>query len=297
MEPVPTQGKKPSQEKNPHIVPGMIATQMARLSGGKLVNGTYQGRKGPGWKQKLLILLGAVAAVAAIVLVVVGVRVLQRTAPRNILVHKDTKLTWTVTLTETNEALNNMIQQYDDELVVSGVNSTKRLLIQFEGDELDLSAFPAAEVIADEDNYLIVQFQTEEDAQQCLAAVEEMDGVVCASMDKYQSISQNTIAAQMAYGTPYTSPSTGMVYYSWGVEYLGLDRMSSWVAGQQTEPVTVAVLDSGVEPCNETQGRILEGLDMFDSSGNGWNDMAPMWPVRSLTAPGDWMFLFFRCAF
>ncbi|MBM6870637.1 hypothetical protein H6B27_08445 [Pseudoflavonifractor phocaeensis] len=156
----------------------MIATQMARLSGGKLVNGTYQGRKGPGWKQKLLILLGAVAAVAAIVLVVVGVRVLQRTAPRNILVHKDTKLTWTVTLTETNEALNNMIQQYDDELVVSGVNSTKRLLIQFEGDELDLSAFPAAEVIADEDNYLIVQFQTEEDAQQCLAAVEEMDGVV-----------------------------------------------------------------------------------------------------------------------
>lgn len=93
-------------------------------------------------------------------------------------------------------------------------------------------------------------------------------------MDKYQSISQNAIAAQTAYGTPYTSPSTGMVYYSWGVEYLGLDRMSSWVAGQQTEPVTVAVLDSGVEPCNETQGRILEGLDMFDSSGNGWNDMA-----------------------
>ncbi len=272
QKPAPMQDRNRFNEQYSQRQNEVIQTRMSKLSG--VQRGNMARRTDKNGKKRRGILIGAAAAVAAIVLVAVGVRVLQRTAPRNILVHKDTKLTCPVTLTETNQALNNLIEQYDDEQVVSGVSSTKRLLLQFEGDEIDLSAFPAAEVIADEENYLIVQFQTEEEAQQCLEAVEGMDGVVCASMDKYQSASQNAVAARTAYGTPYTSPSTGMVYYSWGVEYLGLDRMSSWVAGQQTEPVTVAVLDSGVEPCNETQGRILEGLDMFDPSGNGWNDMA-----------------------
>ena len=71
----------------------------------------------------------------------------------------------------------------------------------------------------------------------------------------------------------YSSAHTGENYYSWGVEYLGLDILAAWVGTQQPTPVTVAVLDTGSEPCQENAHLYLEGYDMIDTSNNnGWTD-------------------------
>lgn len=212
----------------------------------------------------------ATAAVAALACAVLFLR--PQAAPDGILVHRDTELLTPATPEAFNQALQDLVARYDDELVVSGQRSTNRLLLKFEGSGLDLSDFPAATVIADQDNYVIIQFETEEGAQACLDALRETVGILFADMDEYNFTADSPSGAFTTQGTPYLSPYSGILYYTWGVEFLGLDQLAAWLMEQSTTPVTVAVLDTGVEPCEENAHRILEGADMISTGENGWDD-------------------------
>lgn len=194
--------------------------------------------------------------------------------PQGVLVHKDTELITPATVEEVNEALNDLIKEYDDELVISGQRSSNRLLLQFEGEGLDLSKFPAATVVADEENFVIIQFDSEEEAQRCLEALRQDPSVLFVDMDEYVSVSDADMFQPdlSSGGIPYDSPYTGKTYKTWGAEFLGLDRMAAWLYNQQTEPVVVAVLDTGTEPCDETRDRILPGADFVDGDPNGQGD-------------------------
>lgn len=213
------------------------------------------------------------AALAAALAACAIVLLLPERPPEGILVHEDTELTETATFEEFNSALAELINSRDDELVLSGLRSTNRLLLKFEGPGIDLSDFPAAQVIADSDNYLVVQFESEAEAQRCLDALRAMDSVLFADMDEY-SYTADAAPQHSAGAVPYTSPYSGEVYYSWGVEYLGLDRLAAWLADRNTSPVTVAVLDTGVEPCEENAHCILEGTDVTNPGSNGQTDEA-----------------------
>lgn len=215
------------------------------------------------------------AVVLVVVCLAVGALVLPRLAApvEGILVHGDTDLITATTSEEFQDALNDLIDVYDDELVISGQKSSNRLLLKFDGPGIDLSDFPAATVIANEEDYLVIQFLSEAEAQRCLDWLLNNDAVLFAETDDYHFyVDGDSDAIHTTSGAPYTSPYTGAVYYSWGVEYLGLDQLSQWISAQQTSPVVVAVLDTGSEPCEENQHRYLEGADMGDSSGNGWYD-------------------------
>ena len=219
------------------------------------------------------ILAGCAGALGAAVLVVTLYLFYPKAPPEGVLVHEDTELITPVTFEEFSQALGDLIGQYDDELVVSGQRSTNRLLLKFEGQGIDLSSFPAATVIADEENYLVIQFETEEEAQACLDALRRMDGILFADMDSYQNTPDSSTADTASQNVPYQSPYSGIVYYTWGVEYLGMDQLAAWLMEQPTTPVTVAVVDTGVEPCQENAHRILEGFDaFFPTTGNGWTD-------------------------
>lgn len=222
-------------------------------------------------KKRLLLAFAALAAVCAVVCVIA---LPQLFAPvEGIIVHSDTQLITPATAEDFQAALNDLIVRYDDELVISGQRSSSRLLLLFEGSGIDLAAFPAATVIANEDNYLVIQFLTEEDAQRCLEWLAENDSVLFAETDDYNfSADDQSGDMHTTSGEPYSSPYSGAVYYSWGVEFLGLDRLASWLMTQQTEPVVVAVLDTGCEPCAENQQRYLSGYDMSDPAANGWTD-------------------------
>ena len=96
-----------------------------------------------------------------------------------------------------------------------------------------------------------------------------MTGVQTCALPISGSAAQRSVSA-----VPYTSPYSGEVYYSWGVEYLGRDRLAAWLKDRNTSPVTVAVLDTGVEPCDENAHCILEGTDVTNPGSNGWTDDA-----------------------
>lgn len=218
--------------------------------------------------------IAAALSVAGAVVIAAGAGLFLHMAegPQGILVHEDTTLITPATLEEFNEALNQLVGQYDDELVVSGARSTNRLLLKFDGDGIDLTRFPAAAVIADEDNYLVVQFASEEEAQRCLEALRAMDSVLFADLDEYSVTIDAAAPRHASSGVPYVSPYTGDAYYTWGVEYLGLDQLAAWLKARQTVPVTVAVLDTGSEPCDENRHRFLDGADMNHPGHSGWTD-------------------------
>lgn len=219
-------------------------------------------------------LTAALLSVAGVVIIAAGAGILLRMAagPQGILVNEDTVLVTPATLDEFNEALEQLVAQYDDELVISGMRSTNRLLLKFDGDGIDLTRFPAATVIADEDNYLVIQFASEEEAQRCLEALRAMGSVLFADMDEYSVVIDGAAPQRSSSGIPYVSPYTGDAYYTWGVEYLGLDQLAAWLKTQQTVPVTVAVLDTGSEPCDENRHRFLDGADMNQPGHKGWTD-------------------------
>ena len=194
---------------------------------------------------------------------------------KGIKVHEDTEVIKPISTQEFAEALSDLVAQYDDDLVISGKKSSNRLLIQFEGEGIDLSSFPADVIIDNGNNYLVVQFASEEEAEHCLEMLKKNNKILFVQEDGYHFKTNDTVTRDDLTSTvvPYTSSYTGKTYYSWGVEYLGLDRLSAWISAQNTKDVTVAVLDTGSEPCKDNANRYLEGIDVVDiSNNNGWND-------------------------
>ncbi len=193
-----------------------------------------------------------------------------------VLVHEDTELLQTDNLADFSSALNELVAQYDDELVISGQRGSNRLLLRFEGEGIDLSNFPAAIVIDGGENFLIVQFDSAEEAQRCLEILQQTKGIVFVEEDGYGITADETVTSSdlTSTGVPYTSAYTGQTYLSWGVEYMGMDILASWLMSQRTASVVVAVLDTGSEPCQENADRYLDGYDTIETSNrNGWTDV------------------------
>lgn len=209
-------------------------------------------------------------------LTVAGIGLLRFLLPADgIRVHRDTALLSCQTHAEFTQALNELVSRYDTDQMLSGQEKTGRLLLKYEGAGIDLSRFPAACVIVDAEQYCVIQFSTPEEAEEQLAALRQIPGVLFVSQDAYSVSTEGTSPSDAFHssGLPYVSAYNGVTYYSWGVEFMGLDRLAAWLMTRQTTPVTVAVLDTGVEPCKENQHRILEGADMvMPSRGNGWHD-------------------------
>ena len=83
----------------------------------------------------------------------------------NVLVGENTELEETDTLEEFNESIRKLTEEYDDELVIAGERSTNRLILHFDGEELDLTTFLADRVIARENRMVVIQFASEEETR------------------------------------------------------------------------------------------------------------------------------------
>ena len=226
-------------------------------------------------KKRRVILAGTISGIA-VCLAAAAILIVPKLLPvSGILVGEDTVLIQPATQEEFVDALNDLITQYDTELVIAGQQSTNRLLLKFEGTGIDLTRFPAAEVIADTENYVVIQFTDEDEAQKCLETLRTKRGILFADMDGYSTTpdADPPSDAFSVSSIPYASPYTGINYYSWGAEFLGLDQLAAWLKTQQTTPVTVAVLDTGSEPCEENKDKILQGASMaYPSIGDGQHD-------------------------
>ena len=160
----------------------------------------------------------------------------------------------------------NLKKQYDDEEVIRGDKPTNRLIVEYEGTELDLSDFKATSIVAQEGGLILIQFETAEETKRCREALEKMDGIVYVIEDTYEAMFNNKNTNPSASSpTVYKSSKSGHDYYSWGIKDLELDVFAEYLekSGKAKE-ITVAVIDTGVEPNPITGKRMLEGIDMVE---------------------------------
>lgn len=196
-------------------------------------------------RKKVISIVSACAAALVCVLAAVGIfRWVQQMDPRTVIrVHRGTQLVQPATTAEYGDEFRALIAAYDDELVISGQVSTNRLILRFEGNRLDLSDFLADKVIAREDNLVIIQFSSEEDARSCLRELSGMDNIIFAEMDEYTILEDAEISEKSDDIIP---KDISAPCYSWGTADMGMDQLSAYVA--RTYPdrsVLVAVVDSG----------------------------------------------------
>ncbi len=215
-------------------------------------------------KRKIISLLSAALAVLAlsgiIFAAVFGMSQIRLPAVERIIhVHEDTELQEVMTVDEFTSQIQSIIAEYDDALVISGQVSTNRIMLKFEGKELDLRSFPADKVIVRENNVVIIQFANEKEAQDCLEALKKQEGILFAEFDEYSiafsAIDERYCDLQPVYSTDMTNE-----YMSWGVADMGLDKLSDYVnANYSDEEVVVAVIDSGALVHSENAHRYIDG--------------------------------------
>ncbi|MCD8094884.1 MAG: hypothetical protein LUE12_01990 [Ruminococcus sp.] len=157
-------------------------------------------------KRRFGIVMSAAGSAAVAAVIIAAIIILPKSSSGKIEVSEDTELIETTTTEKFSQAISDLIAENDDPLVVSGEQSTNRLLLMFEGNDIDLSDFPAVTVIADEDNFVIIQFSNEEGAKKCLESLKNMDGVIYAKEDEYSQYldsSDDDITSSASTSTTY----------------------------------------------------------------------------------------------
>lgn len=174
-----------------------------------------------------------------------------------VIVGEDTEYKKVADYEEFMTELSELAEEYDTGLMISGEQKTNRLILKFEGEELDLSGFLADKVVSRSGNEVIIQFSTEEEAKRCQDALRNMANILYIDRDSYEKVSADSGRVL----------SDGLAHYSWGVEDMQFDQLTAWIAGNgYNRKITVAVVDTGVQVHEEEADRILSGYDVVDGS-------------------------------
>ena len=182
-------------------------------------------------------------------------------------------------------SVNKLAKQYDTEAMRNGDVDTNRILLMYNGNHLDLSAYQVKAAVVS-DKLITLQFESAEAAKACFDYLKSLPDTRAVSMDRYEDVSSFTSAAPTASSTGMTtehSDASGYDYFSWGVRAMGLDEYASYLikSGLADKKITVAVIDSGFDARDEIinefgRDRIEAGLNVvtgtacdFDTQGHG----------------------------
>lgn len=216
-------------------------------------------------RRRVFQITSVCAAVVTVLLLAAGaVYTLSGTANlRVIKVAEGTQLTEPATMDEFMSEITDLITQYDHELVIQGQVSTNRLLLRFNGNKLDLSEFLADRVVARNDNIVVIQFSSEEEAMRCLETLKSLDNVVYVEMDEYTE-STDIIREEDSILPVVTSADPTSDYMSWGVADMGIDQLRDYIASVYPDrTVEIAVIDSGIAPYMENYPHIIENYNLI----------------------------------
>lgn len=206
-------------------------------------------------RRRIINVCSMLAVAVCICLVATLPIVLAQMAKRIIKVHPDSRLVETITGEEYREEVRELIARYDTDEMRAGEACTNRVVLRFEGNRLDLSSFPAEQVIALDDNRVVLQFTDEAEAKRCIEELSGLEYVIYAEMDEYG------VQAEADPRADGTGQQNG--HFSWGVVDLGLDQLSDYVAEKYGDrELIVAVVDTGVQPWERNLSRLLEGQNM-----------------------------------
>lgn len=178
-------------------------------------------------------------------------------------VNRETELVQTPTFEEFSQEISDLIANYDDELVISGQVSTNRLILKVEGNRLDLSDFLADKVVSRENNMVVIQFATEEEARRCLEELSRRDGIIYVEMDEYTA-SIDALREKDSTLPIVKSTTPTDAYNSWGIVDMGIDQLRDYIAATYTNnEVHIAVIDSGIDAYVEQLPQIVENINMI----------------------------------
>lgn len=170
----------------------------------------------------------------------------------------ETTLTTASSFDEFSKEVVDLIKRYDGNSIDPEATSmpfySRRLIVQGTGEALDLSSYGAKEVIQGLDNLYVMQFTTQEMAEQACEILSNMEEVEYCEPDQY------------AQAAEYEEPEEAM---SWGVSCIGADAYAERVKAMTDTEITVAVVDTGVYQHSFLKGRIADGgRDFIDDDMN-----------------------------
>ncbi len=226
-------------------------------------------------RRRIRNVLSVLAAVAVLIALTAGGIWLVRemAGVRVIRVHKSTELVETPTPEEFMEEITGLIAQYDDELVISGQVSTNRLILQLDGNKLDLRDFLADKVVVREDNLVIIQFATEEEARRCLEELKKREGVRFVEVDQYNT-GFDSVREEDSTLPIITSVKPGNSYNSWGIADMGIDQLRDYAAANYPDNhVEAVIIDSGVSAYVEQYDEVVEIYNVVTNTSSAVPDI------------------------
>ena len=174
------------------------------------------------------------------------------------------------------EIIIDMQKNYDTEEMRNGSVNTNRIMFVYFGNNLNLSKFDIVAAATDGE-LTILQFTNREEALRCYEYLEKLPDTVAIDLDQYVSMDEttaadNSLTAVSGSVPTYHSDISGYDYYSWGAIAMEMDQYAAYLSKIASDKhITVAVVDSGIEPNAETEDRIVDGTH-FVFKGNGKTD-------------------------
>ena len=167
-------------------------------------------------------------------------------------------------------------ENYDTDAMRRGEEETNRILLIYHGNELKLSDFAVAAASTDGE-MIVLQFTDHAEMMRCYEYLSSLEDVTAVSIDNYTTKITDTAQTAAAYPTatsspPYHSSVSGYDYLTWGAIAMQMDEYAAYLSHVCSgKRLTVAMIDSGVEPNAITQDRLIDGIDLI-YGGNGKRD-------------------------
>ncbi len=170
-------------------------------------------------------------------------------------------------------SLNKLTEQYDTDAMKNGDINTYRILLRYNGTNLDLSSYHVVAAIVS-DKLITLQFETAEDAEACFDYLNSLPDTSSVAMDRYKDIFSSAAPSSYSASSPGMttehSDDSGYDYYTWGAKAMNMDKYAAYLrqSGLSDKKVTVAVIDSGFDARDEIvndfgRDRIEDGLNVL----------------------------------
>lgn len=157
-------------------------------------------------------------------------------------------------------SISELIQENDGDQNSDEIHSM-RVIVRTEADK-DFSCFRPTNVISGSDHIYVLQFESAEQADNCVDALLGSEGIVYVEHDDYISQTVQPSAA----GDAASADSL-----SWGVKAMGADLYADYLHTNYDGSVVVAVIDTGVAPHSFIGDRLLPGYDFVDSDDDPYD--------------------------
>lgn len=234
----------------------------------------YIKRKKKDKRNKTITLCVSSAAIITIALLfVTGIFQLPISRELRLILPDGIELKNSQTVEQYAEIIREIQEIYDNNDMRNGKIETNRIILIYKGNKLNVSKFSV--VAASTDGEMItLQFADHEETLRCYEHLKGLRNTEYISIDKYITANNtSTVGVPSVSATVSHSDISGYDYYSWGAIAMELDQYAAYLRSIiPNKHLTVAVIDTGIEPNYKTENRIVDGTNII-YGGNGKMDV------------------------